>query len=253
MVIGISSLFIVASIVRLTNLYPESLKIMSLWYLSRYKTVRILQGASSFAEQPKVLAFAILIIKIFNLVLWVHIPELRYSVAAASMTLAGAIVLTVLVPLEHHRSKRPSSIISVYLIAQIVADSYVLRTLKLRHYPYAPVFVGTSWANIFTQLALLALESTSKRSNLKSPVDDGLKEITGIFDRNTVWWLTKLFWKGNRSVLSQSDLLPLDGELKTQRLRDQVVLVWDKSMISNFPSVTELTFQQRGFIKTHCS
>jgi ATP-binding cassette subfamily C (CFTR/MRP) protein 1 len=174
-------------------------------------------------------------------VLWVYTPIVRYSVAAASVALAGAIILTVLVLLEHNRSKRPSSIISVYLIAQIVADSYVLRTLKLRH--YAPVLVGTSWANIFTQLALLALESTSKSFNLKSPVDDGLKEITGIFNRNTVWWLTKLFWKGNRSVLNQSNLLPLDDELKTQRLRDRIVLEWDKSMISRCPSVTELTSQ----------
>jgi ATP-binding cassette, subfamily C (CFTR/MRP), member 1 len=205
---------------------------MGLWYLYGCKTVCILQGTSSFAKQPKVLAFAILAIKILNLVLWAHTPVVQSSVAAASMAFAGAIILTVLVLFEHNRSKRPSSIISVYLLALTVADSWVLRTLKLRY--YAPVVVRISWTSIFMQLAWLALESTSRRAQLRNPGGYGLEETTGIFDCSAIWWLNRLFWKGNRSVLSQSDLFPLDSELKSQRLRDRVVLAWDESMIPGF-------------------
>ena len=169
---------------------------MGLGYLYGWKTVRILQGISFFAKWPQVLAFSILAIKILNLVLWMHTPMIRYSVTAASVALAGAIILTMLVLLEQDRSKRPTSIISVYLLAQIVADSWVLWTLELRH--YAPILVGTSWVNISMQLALLALESTSSRAYLKSLADYGLKETAGIFERSAVWWLSMLFWKGNR-------------------------------------------------------
>jgi hypothetical protein len=205
---------------------------MSLWYFYGCKTVCILRVTSSFSKQPKVSAFAILIIKILNLVLWTHAPVVQYSIAAASVALAGAIILNVLVLLEHNRSKRLSSIISVHLLAQTVADSWIFRTLKVPD--YAPVVVRISWASIFTQLALLALESTSRRAQLRNPADYGLEETTGIFDGGPIWWLNKLFWKGNRSVLRQSDLFPLDSELKSQRLRDRAVLAWDESMIPGF-------------------
>jgi ATP-binding cassette, subfamily C (CFTR/MRP), member 1 len=164
-----------------------------------------------------------------NLVLWVRDPVVRYSVPSASVALVGAILLTALVVLEHNRSKRPSSIISVYLLAQIIADACVLRTLELRH--YAPNLVKTSWASIFIQLALLALESSSKRSHLKTPAEYGVEEIAGIIDRSVVWWLNKLFWQGNRQVLKQSDLFRLNSNLRSEYLRDRIVLHWDESMI----------------------
>jgi ATP-binding cassette subfamily C (CFTR/MRP) protein 1 len=183
------------------------------------------------ADLPEILSIAILAIKVINLVLWVRSPVTSYSVAAASVTFAGTIGLVVLVFLEHSRSKRPSSIISVHLLAQIVAESCILRTLELRS--YAPALVKTTWASIFLQLAMLALESTSKRSYLKNPGEYGVEETAGIFDRSVVWWLNRLFWRGNRGVLNQSDLFQLDSDLKSQRLREGIVLDWDQSRISS--------------------
>ena len=147
------------------------------------------------------------------------------------MTLAGTIGLTALVLLEHKRSRRPSSTISVHLLAQIVAESCILRTLQLRK--YAPAITRVTWASIFLQLVLLLLESTSKRSHLKQPGEYGVQETAGIFDRSVLWWLNGLFWLANRRVLNQSDLFQLDSNLKSRRLSDRVVLNWDESTFSN--------------------
>jgi ATP-binding cassette, subfamily C (CFTR/MRP), member 1 len=143
------------------------------------------------ADLPEILSIAILAVKAINLVLWVRSPVTGYSVAAASVTFAGTLGLVVLVFLEHSRSKRPSSVISIHLLAQIVAESCILRTLELRS--YTPALIRTTWASLLLQLAMLALESTSKRSCLKNAAEYGVEETAGIFDRSVLWWLNTLF------------------------------------------------------------
>jgi ATP-binding cassette, subfamily C (CFTR/MRP), member 1 len=171
------------------------------------------------------LTVAVLGTKTVNLVLWVKYPVTRYTTTAASITLAGAIGLTALVLLEHARSNRPSTIISIYLLTQVMADSVVVRTLKLRSHS-SPI-INATWASICFQLALLILESTTKRSHLNNPTQYGVEETSGILDRSIVGWLNTLFWRGKRHVLIQSDLFQLDSGLRSGRLRDRIVLTWD--------------------------
>jgi hypothetical protein len=170
------------------------------------------------------LAFAISAIKILNLVLWVDSPAARYSLATTSVAIAGAILLPLVVLVEIHGPKRSTTFLSGYLIVQILADSWVLRTVERNHHTLT--LVGASWASIFVQLALLVFESTSKRAHLTSSA--------GVSDRSTTWWLNRLFRKGSDTVPSQSDLLPLDNKLESQRLRDRAVLAWDESMVLYF-------------------
>lgn len=132
-----------------------------------------------------------------------------------------------LVAIEHTRLKRPSSVSSVYLLSQIVADSVILRTLQLRH--YSPNIVKLTWVSLFAQLTLLVLESVSKRSQLIKAEPYGPEELAGILDRSVLWWLQGLLWRGHRKVLEQPDLLELSGSLRSGRLRDCIVSYWDES------------------------
>ena len=166
LLIGTSGIFILASL-RLTTLYKESIKVNGLYYLRGMQDGMRTHGALMLLTCLRSLSIAILAVKAINLVLWVRSPVTRYSVAAASVTFAGTLGLIVLVFLEHSRSKRPSSIISIHLLAQIVAESCILRTLELRS--YTPALVRTTWASVLLQLAMLALESTSKEVLLEKP------------------------------------------------------------------------------------
>lgn len=170
---------------------------------------------------------AVLGAKTASLVFWKEYRVTRYTTAAASLSFSGAIVLTVLVLLEHARSERPSTIISTYLLAQVMADSVVLRTLKLR-YSSTPIITAL-WASVFFQLILLVLESTNKRTHLRNPKEYGVEETSGILDRSVVWWLNRLFLRGRRHVLHQSELFQLDHSLRSGRLRDRILLSWDHS------------------------
>ncbi|KAF2668989.1 P-loop containing nucleoside triphosphate hydrolase protein [Microthyrium microscopicum] len=215
LVIGTSSLFILASMFRLQRLFKESRKVDGSWNIYGLKIAT---------------AFLILAIKTTSLILWTKLPVTKYSIAAASVALVGAIGTVALVTLEHIRSKRPSSAVLVYLFTQIMVESCVLRTLKLRNFGLAITTV--SWVSIFAQLLLLALESVTKRSHLKESSKYGIEETAGIFDRSVVWWLNRLFWRGSHHVLKQSDLFQLDSSLKSQRLQNKILFSWDKKKAS---------------------
>jgi hypothetical protein len=138
--------------------------------------------------------------------------------------IAGAILFPLVILVKSYRPRRSTTFLPGYLIVQILADSCILRTGQRKHHTLT--LIGASWAIIFTQLAFLVSESASCQAGLTNSAD--------VFDCSTIWWLNRLFWKGRDTVLSQSDLLPLDNKLESDRLQDRVVLVWDESMVSCF-------------------
>ncbi|KAF2434166.1 hypothetical protein EJ08DRAFT_730870 [Tothia fuscella] len=183
------------------------------------------------------LAFTISAIKILNLVLWS--PAVQYSLAATLVAIAGAILFPTVVLLKSPGPRRSTNFLSGYLIVQIVADSWLLRTVERNR--HTVTLVGANWASVFMQLALLVFEATGKRAHLTSSLD--------VTDRSTIQWLNRLFWKGSDTVLSQSDLLPLDDKLKSGRLRDRIVLAWDKSKtVKNSVLLTILSSVRVAFV-----
>lgn len=165
-----------------------------------------------------------MIIQAIVLVAWAKASLWVYGNAAASLTLAGAVGILFLTIAEHERSVRPSSLISVYLLARIAADAVILRTLGLRGYIHTAI--GPMSASVGVQIVLLILESCSKRTLLKDQTH-GAEETAGVFARSVLWWLNGLLWRGSQRVLEQSSLFELDSGLRSERLGDRILLRWD--------------------------
>lgn len=163
------------------------------------------------------------------LVLWTKEPVTNVAVASSAMQLLSAFAIAILTTLEHSRTNRPSTIITIYLIAAIMADVTQIRTLFDRK--YVPTIARLAAASTGTKFIALILESWPKTSYLL-PIDEplGPEDISGPLARQTFWWLNPLLLLGNRSLLSVQDLPLLDQELLSEPLREQMVRSWARSM-----------------------
>jgi ATP-binding cassette subfamily C (CFTR/MRP) protein 1 len=143
------------------------------------------------------------------------------------MQLLSAFTIIILIALEHSRTTRPSTLISLYLIAAIVADGVQLRTLFGRK--YVPIVARIVSASAGTKFLLLLLESWPKTAYLL-PNEDGLgpEDVSGLFVRDTFWWLNPLLLVGNRRLLSFKDLPPISQNLFSGRLQKRMTESWAK-------------------------
>lgn len=155
------------------------------------------------------------------------------------MQLLSAVTIVILTALEHSRTTRPSTIITFYLIAAIVADGVQIRTLFIR--TYVPTIARLVAASAAIKLTLLTLESWPKTSCLL-PTDEplGPEDVSGPLARDTFWWLHSLLLLGNRSLLSVKDLPPLDQKILSQGLRNRMERSWMRSMYA--PAVQSKRF-----------
>jgi hypothetical protein len=151
--------------------------------------------------------------------------------------------VAVLEIVEHSRIERPSSLISVYLLASVVTDCVQIRSLFLRQHSNS--ISGIFTASMTAKLILLLLESQSKRKYLK-PKDSGHApyDITGIFGRSFFWWLNPLFLLGSRNVIKLDDLGPLDEALQSERLLNLMKSAWDKCEFSVGTSISHTKRRQ---------
>jgi ATP-binding cassette, subfamily C (CFTR/MRP), member 1 len=137
-----------------------------------------------------------------------------------------------LTALEHNRTIRPSSLISIYLLASILADSVQIRTLYIRK--YIPSIARLLVSSATGKTLLLLVESLPKTSYLRAIEPYGLEEIIGVFGRSVLWWLNSLFLTGSRKVLCLSDLFPLDRQLRSKELKSRMIQHWEKSKDSKY-------------------
>jgi ATP-binding cassette subfamily C (CFTR/MRP) protein 1 len=170
------------------------------------------------------------------LALWTRNSITKYAIAAAALSSVSMIGVVLLVALEYKRTVRPSSLTSIYLLVAIIADAIQIRTFLLRGYskPFSIVLSVT----MASKIVLLVLESWPKQKYLKpTRIQYGPEETMGVFGRSVFWWLNSLFWWGSRRILTSDDLFPLDRELRSDRLLNQIVAAWEKSNKSYFPVI----------------
>ena len=174
-------------------------------------------------------AIALVGLQVASVVLWACHNILRTAIPAVSLSLVDALSITFLSAIEHNRSVRPSSLLSIYLFLSIGFDAVQVRTLFIRHYPSS--LAALSAATVALKLSLLALEAQTKRTYLKAPHRDTPPESTsGIFARTIFWWLNRLFLTGFRKLLTIEDLFPTDVDLKSAPLRQKIRVAWEKCM-----------------------
>lgn len=173
------------------------------------------------------MALALAVLRLALLVLWSSNSATKASVPSAAFEFIGAIVIFAMSHLEHTRSVRPSSLLSVYLLFSILFDATQLRTLYLRH--EFSTIVGLATASLVVEILLFLLELTSKRSFLRSPYRSWPPETTsGIISRSLFWWINPIFVRGFRKILSLDDLFATDPELLSEKLQEKMENSWKK-------------------------
>jgi ATP-binding cassette subfamily C (CFTR/MRP) protein 1 len=172
-----------------------------------------------------------LAVQLALLVFWIKTPITKASTPSASIEFVGALAVLFLVAFEHQRIVHPSSLLWIYLLVSVVSAAVRTRTLYIRG--YVPVLSHLSASSLACNLALLIVESTSKKSYLK-PADHefGPEELAGIFSRSIFWWLTPILFLGNRKILKLADLYPLDRNLRSKPLQERIVIEWEKRTLS---------------------
>lgn len=166
-------------------------------------------------------------LQIALLVLWIHTPLIPYSTISASLAVAAALGVLVLVAVEHTKTIRPSTLTSLYLLIAIIVGGTELRTLLLRG--YSPLISQILIASLLNKTAVLVLESQPRKRVLRLGTNYSPEEISGVFNRVILRWLNPFFQKGYNSVLTQQDIFPLDERLRSELLLDQMVRCWKKS------------------------
>lgn len=137
--------------------------------------------------------------------------------------------------LEHRRSVRPSTIISIYLLFSILFDIAQCRTLWLLgefNATLAPLLT----AMLAVKLVMLVLELQSKRGSLKSSWRHLAPESTsGIVSRAVFWWLNSLLFQGFRAILSPNDLYDIDEQLRSEVLGNKLISAWKSRKQARLP------------------
>ncbi len=161
-------------------------------------------------------------------------PELtKATVAGSAISLAAALMLCLLSPLEHLRTLRPSTVISAFLFFAIIFDAAWVRTLWLSGSTSIAPIATTSVALKFT---LLLIEAQEKADSLLNKFETyGKDELSGFFSKSLFLWLIELLRVGYGKVLSVGDLYPLEDALVSETLSRNFVEPWAKGTIPAEP------------------
>jgi hypothetical protein len=134
------------------------------------------------------------------------------SLPAAALDLLAVVGATILSPMEHRYSIRPSAVLSAYLFITTILDIAVTRTLWLAL--ANNTIPGIFTARLVLKIVILVLESLTKTGLLYETNENYPTEDMGsIFSRILFLWLNSLLWKGNRHDLSIEDLPKISSGL----------------------------------------
>ncbi|KAF5540282.1 multidrug resistance-associated 1 [Fusarium mexicanum] len=157
------------------------------------------------------------------LVLWATRPSNsrldRVSVAAACVSFASSLMSCVLSRVEHAKSPRPSSLLTLFLAVSLLLDIALLRTLWL--IPVITAIPAVFTAAFALKAIIVVLEGWSKASYLVAGSGPHSPEVTaGLYARAVFAWVTPLLLTGFRKLLRPMDLFELDEEMGSAGLID---------------------------------
>ncbi|KAH8666573.1 P-loop containing nucleoside triphosphate hydrolase protein [Xylariales sp. PMI_506] len=193
-----------------------------------WRSARKTLPSSTFAEKA-VLSAALCALQLALVVLWSkNNNAVKTAIPYAVVYLvATAAVLALAVLVEHDRSLRPSSFLSVFLIVSCLFDAVQVRTLFQRgHYTSIASVLSAALA---LKLGLLCLEVRTKRRYLKEPYNRFPPEtLGGIVNRTFFWWLNPVFFQGYRSGFTLDSLCDIDIALKSAPVQSRIERAWAK-------------------------
>ncbi|KAJ6786175.1 hypothetical protein PWT90_00737 [Aphanocladium album] len=137
--------------------------------------------------------------------------------------MAATIGAVLLASRSHFRSIKPSSLLLPYLLVAGCSNLSTVSTIATTG-RLVPI-IGA------VQLILLVLECRSKLDDFPSKYK-GLApvETANIFSAVSFWWMNKLLAQGNKHILRNEDLPPLDSKLKAANLNKGMREAWRSSV-----------------------
>ncbi|KAJ5285483.1 ABC transporter [Penicillium chrysogenum] len=190
-----------------------------LFQLSR-QSPKVLSSAFRVITLAVSVTFAAIQVGLLALVAMQHLAGGRILLASAIFDFISALVVIILVDMEHLRSIRPSFLASAYLFVTLLLDLARVRTSWLL--PSYQAYSACLSTSLAVKLLLLVLINTEKRKWLMhTEKDHSTESVSGPFSRGLFTWLNGLLWKGH-SVLLTGDALPtvhrklLSSELSTR-------------------------------------
>ncbi|KAI0126126.1 putative ABC multidrug transporter [Xylariales sp. AK1849] len=163
------------------------------------------------------------VLQLVNLVLWSlsSAPYAPVATAAASLSLAGAVAIGLLLYAEHRHSYSPSMLVSIFLSITILLDTATIRSLFLRGNLVA--LGGITSAAVAMKLLLLVLEEFPKK---RSAQNTSKEALSGLWNRSVFWWLNVTFRKGFKAFLQVEDLSKLDQNLASDYIGKKLDQTW---------------------------
>ncbi len=178
---------------------------------------------------PKVSYAAYIVLQIVLLALWAqpHAPKTMYTLPALSVTLVTSLFFPYLSYLEHTRSVRPSTLLTLYWGLSTLLDLARVRTLfylQSAHH-LAAVFL----AGFCVKLVIFILELYEKRRLLRPKWQDASPESTSsTYGRALFIWLNALMMKGFRASLTVDTLMPIDSDLLKASEPSTLLARWNR-------------------------
>ncbi|KAF6805035.1 hypothetical protein CMUS01_14711 [Colletotrichum musicola] len=202
-----------------------------LWRLSGEK-VKVVPG---YHGLPKLVLAVLLVFAQAGLVAdasFLRLGDSKLQLAFAIVAFVASVGLAPLIFLEHSRSISPSDLAIAYLIISLACDAVELATNDHAHVMLMPAKYSLDlpmFANLGIKFTLLWIENRGKRAILRDEHQQhSPEELGSVLNRTFFWWINSILAKGNRSILTEESLPPLDDKLSSKLRRQRALRAWDQ-------------------------
>lgn len=185
---------------------------------------------------------------VFAVTITFEVPKTRLTLLCHALTIIVYGLLLSVSYLEHLRSVRPSTLLSVYIGTSILLDAARVRTLFF--IPENEIIAGLFLAGFTVKILIFIFEVSEKRRLLRSKWQDASPEETsGAINRALFIWLNHIFLQGFRTLLTVDALTPLDSDLLEASKPSKLVKRWEEGMACPTPFNSPTTYISRQPIK----
>ncbi|ETS75107.1 hypothetical protein PFICI_13591 [Pestalotiopsis fici W106-1] len=172
-----------------------------------------------------------------------NVVQTRASVAADVLSIIATAGVAWLSYIDHQRSLRPSTLLSLYLSVVIILNIARVRTLWL--VGIIPAEAANLTLTFALTMATFLLESTEKKSTIITEERryGAPEEYSGFWTRTAFAWLAATFRAGYSKVIVQEDLPKIDTRLQGHILHEKLVSTYAKCKY-NLHSLLKACFRE---------
>ncbi|KAF9890446.1 hypothetical protein FE257_005851 [Aspergillus nanangensis] len=154
-----------------------------------------------------------------------NVPKTRATIATAALSAAASISLIGLSYLQHSRSPRPSTLLTLFLALSVALDAIRARTI----WAVQPKLIFIIFVlGLASDLAKFLLECREVPRYPSDPPKVPPKESTAnVFNRSLFWWLNPLLFRGFKNVLEVENLTSIDERVNSDTDGDTFARKWE--------------------------